>query len=223
MGVVARDNYDNNYDNNYDYDNAYNLCIQRDVCADDVDDVDDADEVPFSLCDIPDSLNRVFLIKIFAICRKISHCKVFKTYALLHGLYRWCISIMLVPVTIPLILVSFLYFIVQGIFFGSAIVLLSIVECVTAKDEEGKEKFHVRSPIIKLMCAACIALIYPLVILCMLIYAITIHVTHGFLFHRYVGSLDKKSSVLFHYDDNKIYLMRYVGQLINKLQGKIIE
>lgn len=86
------------------------------------------------------------------------------------------------------------------------------MECVIATPYDNQKRCQSRCLALRLICAAGIVLLAPLVILCAVGMTTSLHVKHYFRFHRYVGSSEEKSDVLFHDDENNIF--KKLGQYL---------
>ena len=158
----------------------------------------------FSLDSHHHCLNHALLTKLFNFNSQIVDCHAFQKYQRLHQSYRVFISVMLTPVTIPLILISFAYAIVKDVVLTLLMNIALIDECICKKNSiHENATFYDRHIFVRVMCVMFITLAFwPLSSLCLLGNTIITHVKHCYRFHRYVGSLEEKSGVLFNDDDD---------------------
>ena len=151
-------------------------------------------------------LNHALLTKLFNFNSRIVDCHAFQKYQRLHQSYRVFISVMLTPVTISLILISFAYAIVKNVVLALLTNITLIFECIYKKSlmhGNATSTFYDRHIFVRVMCAMFIPLAFgPLCFLCCLGDTIIMHVKHCYRFHRYVGSLEEKSGVLFNDNDD---------------------
>jgi len=156
-------------------------------------------------------LEHVFLPPFFNVNSQIADFHIFQTHRRLHQLYRVCISFVLVLITIPLMCIS----------FACAVVNVSIqilISCYKMMLSCIYHPYSSRHIVLRVICAMFIPLTFgPLCFLCCLGSAIIVHVKHCYRFHRYVGSSDKKSDVLFHDDGNGNIFLTFERYLVKKL------